>query len=73
MDIDLIKAIFAVYVVGVSLLRILDDNEFFRLTAMKKIWGRSRGLMLHFLTNVIVPLLFALVFFCRGILSMATF
>ncbi len=73
MDVNLIKAIFAIYVVGVSLLRLLDENEYFRLTAMKKIWGRSRGLMLHFLSNVIVPMLFAIVFFCRGILSMATF
>lgn len=73
MSADLVKAIFAVYVVGVSLIRLLDDNEYFRLTAMKKIWGRSRGLLLHFLTNVIVPILFALVFFCRGILSMATY
>ena len=73
MDVDLIKGIFAIYVVGVSLLRLLDENEYFRLTAMKKIWGRSRGLLLHFLTNVIVPMLFAIVYFCRGILSMSTF
>ena len=73
MDTDLIKGVFAIYVVGVSLLRILDENEYFRLTAMKKIWGRSRGLMLHFISHVIVPMLFAIVFFCRGILSMATF
>ena len=73
MGADLIKAIFAIYVVGVSLIRLLDDNEYFRLTAMKKIWGRSRGLLLHFLTNIIVPILFAIFFFCRGILAMATF
>lgn len=73
MNVDLIKGMFAIYVVGVSLVRLLDDNEYFRLTAMKKIWGRSRGLLLHFLTNVIVPMLFAIVYFCRGILSMATF
>ena len=73
MDVDLVKGIFAIYVVGVSLLRLLDENEYFRLTAMKKIWGRSHGLMLHFLTNVIIPMLFALVYFCRGFLSMATF
>jgi len=73
MDIDLVKAIFATYVVGVSLIRLLDDNEYFRLTAMKKVWGRSRGLMLHFLTQVIVPLLFALVFFCRGVVAMTSF
>ena len=73
MDIDLVKAVFATYVVGVSLIRLLDDNEYFRLTAMKKVWGRSRGLMLHFLSQVVVPMLFALIFFCRGIMSMATF
>ena len=73
MDVDLVKAIFATYVVGVSLIRLLDDNEYFRLTAMKKVWGRSRGLLLHFLSQVIVPMLFALVFFCRGIISMASF
>lgn len=71
MDVDLVKAWFAVYIVGVSLVRLLDDNEFFRLTAMKQIWGRSRGLLLHFLTNVIFPLLFALIYFCHGILSLA--
>ncbi len=73
MDVDLVKALFATYVVGVSLIRLLDENESFRLTAMKKMWGRSHGLLLHFLTNVIVPMLFALVFFCRGILSVSTF
>ena len=72
MDTDLVKAWFAIYVVGVSLIRLLDDNEYFRLTAMKTIWGHSRGLLLHFLTNVIIPILFALVYFCRGILSIAS-
>ncbi len=71
MDIDIVKGLFAIYVVGVSLLRLMDENEFFRLTAMKKIWGRSYGLMIHFLTNVIIPMLFALFFFCRGILTIA--
>ncbi|PLY06032.1 MAG: hypothetical protein C0622_01235 [Desulfuromonas sp.] len=71
MDADLVKAWFAVYVVGVSLIRLLDDNEYFRLTAMKKVWGRSRGLLLHFLTNIVIPILFAMIYFCRGILSMS--
>ena len=71
MDSNLVMAIFAVYIVCVSLLRLLSDREYFRLTDMKKIWGRSRGLFLHFLTNVILPLLFALIYFCRGILSFA--
>lgn len=69
MDVDLVKASFAIYVVGVSLLRLLDDNEYFRVTAMKKIWGRSMGLMLHFIFNVLVPMLFALIFLSRGVVS----
>ena len=73
MDVNIVKAIFATYVVGVSLIRLLDDNEYFRLTAMKKIWGRSRGLLLHFLTNVAIPILFALVYFCRGFITMAAY
>ncbi|MCW8858123.1 MAG: hypothetical protein OQK50_02535 [Deltaproteobacteria bacterium] len=73
MDVDLMKAWFALYVVGVSLISLLDDNETFHLTAMKKIWGRSRGLLLHFLTNVAIPMLFALFYFCRGVVSLATF
>ena len=63
MDTNLVMAIFAVYIVCVSLLRLLSDREYFRLTDMKKIWGRSRGLFLHFLTNVILPLLFALIYY----------
>lgn len=66
---DLAKAWFAFYIVGIALIRLLDDHEHFRLTAMKKIWGRSRGLLLHFLTNVAIPILFALVYFCRGVLT----
>lgn len=69
MEADLIKAIFALYVVCVSLLRLMADKEYFRLTAMKKIWGRSRGLLIHFLTNVIMPMLFAIYFLSRGIVG----
>lgn len=67
LDVNFVKALFALYVVAVSLIRLLNDKEFFRLTAMKKIWGRSRGLMIHFLSNVILPLLFAIFYLCRGI------
>jgi len=71
MDVDLVKGIFAIYVAGVSLIRLLDDNEYFRLTAMKKAFGRSRGLMYHFLSNVIVPVLFSVIYICRGIVAVA--
>ena len=66
MDVSFVKAFFALFVVTVSLLRLMADNEYFRLTAMKKVWGRSRGLSIHFLSNVILPMLFAIYFICRG-------
>jgi len=72
MDIDLVKAIFAVYVVGGSLIRILDDNELFRLTAIN-IWGRSQGLLLHFLSNIAMSLFHVMIYFCRGTLSVTTY
>jgi len=72
-DMDLVKAVFALYVVTISLLRLMADNEYFRLTAMKKVWGRSRGLLIHFISNVIVPMLFAIYFLCRGIVASVSF
>ncbi len=73
MDLDLVKALFALFVVTVSLVRLMADNEYFRLTAMKKVWGRSRGLLIHFISNVIMPMLFALYFLCRGITGTFSF
>lgn len=73
MDTDIVKALFALHVVTVSLIRLLADNEYFRLTAMKKVWGRSRGLLIHFISNVIMPMLFALYFLCRGITGTLSF
>jgi hypothetical protein len=73
MEMDLVKALFAFYIVAVSLLRLLAEQEYFRLTLMKKIWGRSKGLLFHFLTNVIMPMLFAIYFFCRGIAAIPAF
>ncbi|HKJ05600.1 MAG TPA: hypothetical protein VJ974_08395 [Geopsychrobacteraceae bacterium] len=69
LDVSFVKALFALYIVTVSLVRLLYDREFVRLTAMKKIWGRSHGLLIHFLSNVILPLMFAIFYLCRGITS----
>ena len=69
MEADLVKALFAVYVVVVSLLRLMSDREFFRLTAMKKVWGRTQGLLIHFLANIVLPLLLAIHFLCRSIVG----
>lgn len=48
------------------MLRLLSDCEFHRLTAMKRAWGRSRGLALFFVSNVVLPLLFGIVFVSSG-------
>lgn len=73
MQLDLVRSVFAIYVVVVSLLRLMSDHEYFRLTAMKKIWGRTRGLLFHFLANVVLPLLAAIYFLCRSIAAHAVF
>ncbi len=72
MDPNLIKGLFAFYVVGVSLIRLMDDEDHYCLAVVKKVWGRSQGLTLHFIANVCVPMIFALVSFSQGIVSMAS-
>ncbi len=59
--------IFALYVVVVSLVRIMADREFIRLTQMKQVWGRKRGLLFHFVSNVALPLVCGVVFLSSGI------
>jgi len=59
--------LFAFLVTIISLLRIMADQEFYRLTAMKRAWGRSRGLSLHFVSSVVLPLICGVVFFTGGI------
>jgi hypothetical protein len=73
MEADLVKSIFATYVVTVSLLRLMSDHEFFRLTAMKKVWGRTRGLLIHFIANIVLPLMLAMYYLCRSIAGPLTF
>lgn len=73
MEMDIVKALFGFYIVAVSLVRLMAEQEYFRLTLMKQVWGRSRGLMIHFLSNVVMPMLFALYFFCRGITTLPGF
>jgi hypothetical protein len=60
-------SIFAFLVCIISLLRIMSDREFYRLTSMKKVWGRSRGLAMHFVSNVVLPLVCGVVFMSGGV------
>lgn len=63
----LAMGVFALFVVVVSLFRIMADEEFPALTATKKIWGRRRGLMFHFLSHVGLPLVVGVIFLTRGV------
>lgn len=64
---EMAMGLFSLYVVIVSLLRIMAEREFFRLTVMKRLWGRTRGLVLHFVTNVALPLVLGIVFLTQGV------
>lgn len=61
--------LFALYVVIVSLVRCLAIEEFPRLTAMKLLWGRRRGLAIHFLSNVALPSVLGIVFLTQGVVA----
>jgi hypothetical protein len=72
MNLHLAMGLFALYVVIVSLVRLMASREFPRLTAMKKVWGRSRGVLLHFISNVALPLVLGIVFMSRGIVGIGS-
>ena len=63
----LVLGLFSLHVVVVSLVRYLRDEEFFRLTAMKRTWGRSRGLVMHFLANIVLPMILGIVFITQAV------
>jgi hypothetical protein len=65
----LVMGLFALFVVAISLLRCLADEDFFRLAAMKRLWGRRRGLLMFFLANVALPMVLGVVFLSRGIVA----
>ena len=63
----LVLGLFSLHVVVVSLVRYLRDEEFFRLTAMKRLWGRPRGLVIHFLANFALPMVLGIVFITQAV------
>ena len=64
---DLIMGVFAFVIAVVSLYRIMAAGEFYRLTMMKRVFGRKRGLALHFMVTVALPLLLGIVFISGGV------
>jgi len=66
---QLAMGIFSLYVFAVSSVRLMADNEFPRLTAMKRSWGRTHGLVMHFVGNVGLPMILGIVFLCQGVVG----
>ena len=64
---ELIMGLFAFIVAVVSLYRIMAVGEFYRLTMMKRVFGRKRGLALHFMVSVALPILLGIVFITGGV------
>lgn len=61
---------FALYVVAVSLLRLLTGRGFSQLRESSPMWDRRRRLLPHFLVNVAAPLVVGVVFITRGIVGL---
>lgn len=59
--------LFALYVVAVSFWRYLGEAEIPAVTALKRCWGRTTGLLLHFLLNVLLPLVLGVCYLSRGV------
>ena len=66
MNLQLSVGIFALYVGIVSLVGLMGDREAPTVIAAKRYWGRKRGLTLHFIANIALPLVFGIVFLSRG-------
>jgi len=64
---NIVMGIFVFAVAIISLMRVMSYCEFYRLTAMKKTWGRRNGLALYFVTSVVLPLICGVVFLSGGI------
>lgn len=64
---DLTMSLFAFLIAAVSLYRIMATKEFIRLTMMKRAFGRKRGLAIHFIVSVALPVLLGIVFLAGGV------
>ncbi len=63
----LVMGLFAIFVAVVSLMRGLSETEFYRLTKLKRLMGRTRGILIFFITDVALPLVIGLVYFSKGV------
>ena len=70
MDGHVAMGVFAIYSMLVTLVRLLHQVDVPRCTMMKRAWGRSRGLVVYFITDVAIPFMFGIIFLARGLASL---
>ena len=58
--------LFAIYAMLVTLVRLLFYIELPRVRTLKRVWGRTRGVMIYFITDVVLPLALGIMFLARG-------
>jgi len=59
--------VFAIYAMTVTLIRLLFYVELPRVRTLKRVWGRTRGVMIYFVTDVVLPLALGIMFLARGL------
>jgi hypothetical protein len=69
MNSHLALGFFALYVMVISLLRILTGKGMQSIAQSRQIWDRRRGILPHFLVNVAAPLVVGIVFITRGVVG----
>jgi len=58
--------VFAIYAMLVTLVRLLFYIELPRVRTLKRVWGRTRGVTIYFITDVVLPLALGIMFLARG-------
>ncbi|PLY02401.1 MAG: hypothetical protein C0624_08585 [Desulfuromonas sp.] len=59
--------VFAIYAMLVTMFRLLFFIELPRLRTLKRVWGRTHGVMIYFITDVVLPLALGIMFLARGL------
>ncbi|MDY6848168.1 MAG: hypothetical protein AB7F20_07925 [Geoalkalibacter sp.] len=62
-----VMGLFALFVALFSLGRGLSEEEFYRLTKLKKALGRTHGILCFFLTDVALPLVVGIMYLSKSV------
>ncbi len=69
MNSHVVMGVFAIYVMVVTLLRLLFDLELPRVRVLKRVWGHTRGAVIYFVAEVLLPMALGIMYLARGLAS----